>query len=395
MKLFAIFIILMGCTLNTFAKGFDPAPIRVTDGFSIVPQVEAGLRYDDNIYNQEDDTTSSSIYIVKPSLKFGVDDGINRYGGIYQLTSATYSNGSDDDYVDHYLSLLAHTEYSDKHRTDFKFSFANLHEDRGSGLSEGNSSAISEPLKYNELVTSGYYQYGGMDALMRIGGGVFFTNTTYQNFKATTKYDDVNELKFLFDADYQVGDVTYLTFDLYTTDIQYAHLEAGEDSSDNLDSRALIGFKWAGLRKTIITMKTGYQYKTFESDNRENFSGNTFEIGINWKPREYSSFIANFSREAQDSSTDGDYILELESSIKWKHEWTDDFYSTINFVYTDEDYIGFTRNDRTRELSLDLNYDLTRWMQIKAGYEFTNKNSNQTDISYDENIVNLGVVVAL
>ena len=381
--------------MNAIADGFDPAPIKLTDGFAVVPQVSATVRFDDNIYSEEEDTTSSEVYIIKPSLRFGVDDGINRYGGVYTLTSATYSNGSEDDYTDHSLSLSAHTEYTDKHRTDFSFSFANLHEDRGSGISEGDSSFFNEPVKYNELTARGYYQFGGLTALMRLGGGVNFSDVNYRNFTLTTQYDDVSKLTFFADADYQAGNVTYLTFDIETTDVEYANLEAGEESSDNKDSSALIGFRWLGLGKTTATAKVGYQYKTFESESRENFSGNTVQLGVTWKPQEYSTFNASFSRAAKDSSTVGDYILAVNSSLAWSQNWSEDFDSNLRFTYTDEDYIGFTRNDKTKNLALSLNYTVTRWIKLQASYQLTDKNSTETDIAYDKNAVNLGIVVAL
>ena len=135
-----------------------------------------------NIYSDETNTTSSSIYLLKPSFKFGTDDGINQYGGVYQLTSASYSHGSEDNYTDHSLSLLAHTEYSNKHRTDFKLSFENLHEDRGSAFTESDPSAYDEPLKYNQLAGRAYFQYGGLTSLMRLGGCLAYADKTYQNF---------------------------------------------------------------------------------------------------------------------------------------------------------------------------------------------------------------------
>ncbi|WP_409439074.1 outer membrane beta-barrel protein [Psychromonas sp. GE-S-Ul-11] len=395
MKYFTLLALSPGLVVNAFATEFDPAPIKVTDGFLVVPQLTSSVEFDDNIYEQEDDTTSSAIYIVSPSIRFGVDDGINRYGGSYRLTAATYENGSEDDYVDHRLSLLAHSEFTDRHRTDLTFSFANLHEDRGSGLSEGNASFYNEPIKYNELTARGYYQFGSLNALMRIGGGVNFTDKDYRNFRVTTQFDDVSKLTFFADADYQAGNVTYLTFDISTTDVKYEELEAGEDSSDNKDSSALLGFRWLGLGKTTVTAKAGYQYKTFESDSRVNFSGNTVELGATWQPQEYSTFNVSFSRAAKDSSTVGDYILEIDSALAWKQSWTEDFDSTFKFTYTDEDYVGFARNDKTKNLALNLNYTVTRWIKLNAGYQFTDKNSTETDISYDKNSVNIGIVVAL
>jgi len=380
---------------NACAQNFDPAPVELTDGFSIIPQVAGSVRYDDNIYNSEFDTTSSSIYILQPSIKFGTDDGINRYGGSYELTSGSYSNGSDDNFLDHSFALLAHTEFSDKHRTDFTFGFDNLHEDRGSGLTESDPAATDEPLKYNELTARGYYQYGGISSLMRVGGGVDFGNKTYQNFTNQTKYRDLNELKFFADADYQLGSVTYLTFDLFSTDINYDHLQSGTDSRDNVDSRALLGLKWQGLAKTTGTMKAGYQYKTFDSDNRDSFSGGTIELGIAWQPLQYSTFTATANAAAEESDTAGDYIEALGASIGWTHNWTEQFDSNLVLMYSDEDYIGVTRSDDTTNAMLNLSYSFTRWLKVTAGYELTAKDSNAANISYDTNAATLGVVVAL
>ena len=391
-------------TSSVFAAGYDPAPLKLTDGFNVVPQVLGSVRYDDNIYNLEKDTIGSSIYILQPSIKFGTDDGINRYGGVYELTSATYSRSSDDNYLDHKLKLLAHTEYTSRHRTDFQLGFANLHENRGTGKTEGlvqgNNAGIDEPLKYNELNARGYYQFGGLTAMMRIGGGVEYTDRTYQNFrdgsaKYNTKSDDVNHLKFFGDADYQVGRVTYLTFDLMSTDITYDHAKTEGDNKDNVDSRAMLGFKWEGLGKTTGIIKAGYQYKTFDNDNRKNFSGSTVDLGVVWEPLKRDSFTVHLSHEAKDSDRVGDYIEVLGGSLGWVHDWTEKFDSSLQFVYQNENYINDPRKDDTMATKLDFNYDFARWLKGTAGYEYTTKDSNAKNISYDKNSVYIGVEVAL
>jgi len=376
---------------NVSAQQFEPAPYELTDGFAITPQVSATVRYDDNIYSAESDTTSSSIFLLTPSIKFGTDDGINQYGGSYELTSGSYSESSDDNFVDHKLKLLAHTEFSAKQRTDFIFSFSNLHEDRGTGLTETGALDFDEVLKYNELTAQGYYQYGGLSSIMRVGGGIAYADKAYQNFTEQTDQSDVSGLRFYTDADYQVGSVTFLTFDLSTTAIEYDN----DTTRDNQDTRALIGLKWQGLGKTTGTVKAGYQHKDFDNSVREDFSGNTVDLGVVWEPVQYSALSAHLTHAAEDSNTVGDYIETLGGSIVWDHNWNDKLDSSLQYIYLNENYIGETREDDTNSVALYLNYDFTRWMKVTAGYEFTSKDSNATNISYDKNAVNLGVVVAL
>tara|TARA_R110001583_G_scaffold83923_1_gene221204 strand:+ start:21588 stop:22763 length:1176 start_codon:yes stop_codon:yes gene_type:complete len=391
MKLLPVLSLTALAVSQVHAVDFEPAPYRLTEGFAIIPQVETTFRYDDNIYNDESDKTSSNILLLIPSFKFGTDDGINQYGGAYELTSGTYSHGSADNFVDHSLTLLAHSEYTSKHRTDFNLGFANTHEDRGSDFSETDSSTFPEPLKYNELTTRGYYQFGGLNSIMRIGGGISYEDKTYQNFTDLSKFGDTTKLTFFADADYQFGSVTYLTFDLSTADKKYDYFS----SKNNQDTVALVGVRWEGLAKTTGTMKVGYQHKTYDDSAKDNFSGVYVDLGLMWEPVQYSTITARVIRDAADSDTVGDYIETLTSSLSWDHHWTESFYSEAQYIYINEDYVGASRQDDTNNAAFYLNYDVLRWLKVKAGYEFTDKSSNADNISYDKNAVSLGVVVSL
>lgn len=395
LKIFATLSIAVLGGSSVSAQIFDPAPVKLTDGFSIVPQIDTVYRYNDNLYNSGTNPTSSSIYLLKPIIKFGSDDGINRYGGVYSLTSANYSNSSDDNFNDHRLALVAHTEYTSRHRTDFKLGAENTHEDRGTGLTEGDAFLFDEPLKYNEISGKGYYQFGARSALARVGAGINFADKKYQNFTQQTKYRDTTTLGLLTDLEYELGNVTYLTFDISSTDLTYKHTYPGEVSRDNRDSQVLIGLKWKGLAKTTGKVKVGYQHKSFDDSNRESFNGSAVDLGVTWQPILYSEFSAHVNRIAKEADTVGDYIETYGGSLAWAHHWNEQFTSELQYLYTNEDYIGADRQDETNVAMLDLSYSFTRWLKLTAGYAYSDKNSNASGISYDKNAVNLGVSVSL
>ncbi|MCG6200436.1 outer membrane beta-barrel protein [Psychromonas antarctica] len=397
MKLISIASVAIFASTNVQAEIFSPAPVNVTNGFAIIPQLESSVRYDDNIYNSEQDALSSTIYVIKPSFKFGTDDGINRYGGQYTLESGTYSRNSDDNYVDHNLAFLAHTEFTNKHRLDFKAGFRNTHEARGTHLTELNPAGSAEPLKFNTYLTSAYYQYGSQFAKMRVGAGIAFDTLKYQNSNAadTTKYSDFSALRLLIDSDYQIATITYLTTELNRADITYAHKAPTEASRDNIDTRFLAGLRWEGLAKTTGRVKVGYQFKKFADSGREKFSGSNVDFSVAWQPLLRSTFELHLTRAGEDSDTIGDYVDILGSALSWKHNWTDRIHSNAVVSYSTVDYASVTREDDVVNMAVVINYEFTRWLKVTAGYEFTNKNSNVTDISYDKNLANLGIVIAL
>jgi len=395
LKIFATLSIAILGSASVSAQRFDPAPVKLTDGFSMVPQINTIYRYEDNIYNSGTNPISSSIYLLKPTIKFGSDDGLNQYGGLYSLTSANYSNNSDDNFLDQRFALLAHTEYTSRQRTDFKVSIENTHENRGTGLTEGNALTFDEPLKYNQINGNGYYQFGALSAMARLGAGINFADKKYQNFTEQTKYRDATSLRLFTDLEYELGQVTALTFDISSTDLSYKYTDPGDASRDNQDSQAMIGLKWVGLAKTTGKAKVGYQHKSFDDASRESFNGSTVELGVAWEPLLYSEFSARVNRLAKESDTVGDYIETYGGSLAWAHHWSEQLTSGLQFLYSNEDYIGADRQDETSTAMLDLSYDITRWLKLTAGYAYSDKDSDAIGISYDKNAVNLGVSVSL
>lgn len=392
MKLLSISVLAVISTASVQAGIYEPAPYRLTDGISIVPQLNTVVYSNDNIYTLETDPISSMIYVVEPSITFGTDDGINQYGGSYDLTAGSYSEDSDSNYVDHDLVFTAHTEFTDKHRMDLKLGFGNLHDDRE------DLDTYDEPLKYNEYAAKAYYQYGSKSALINIGGGAQYDRTEYQNFTDEKMYDDASTVTFMLDGSYRIGPSTQLTADLSLADITYLHNEISTETDDNTDSEVLFGVRWNGVSDTVGKIKFGYQFKDFDDVNTDDFSGNTINLALLWKPLERTSLEVSVSRDAEDTTTDdADYVLALSGSLALKHEWSSQLNSKLYLGYANSEYVGSSSNreDDTLNTSIDFTYDLARWISVTVGYEYTDRASTQSYSEYTQNLFNLGVAFSL
>ncbi|WP_435234231.1 outer membrane beta-barrel protein [Psychromonas sp. PT13] len=378
---------------------YSPAPYELIDGFLLVPELTSSIVYDDNIYTSEVEKVSSYIYKISPSVKFGISNGIDEYGGTYTLSSGSYSanNDGDDDYIDHNLSLLAHKEFTDRHRLDIKLGMANTHEDRGSNTTDSSEYTYDEPLKYNSYTGSVYYEFGAVSAPMNIGGGIAYAQKVYQNFTDTTRYDDTATTTLSLDGAYKIGSVTDLTLSLSRADINYLHNESSTSKQDNIDNNVSIGLRWEGLAKTVGNINFGYQYKSYTDSAYENYDGTTINISIVWEPVTRSSFDLSLQRSAEDSSTFGDYSVSLDGSLDWKHSWSDVITSSIGFSYSDEDYFGSSidREDITHIGSIGLSYDFARWVRFTTAYEYTDKSSSLSGHGYTQNSITLGISLSL
>jgi len=378
---------------------YSPAPYELIDGFLLVPELNSSVVYDDNIYTSEDEKVSSYIYKISPSVKFGISNGIDEYGGTYTLSSGSYStnNDGDDDYIDHNLSLLAHKEFTDRHRLDIKLGMANTHEERGTNSTELSEYTYNEPLKYNYYTGSGNYEFGAVSASMNIGAGIAFTNKVYQNFTDTTRYYDLSITTLSFDGAYKVGTVTDLTFALSRADINYLHNKSSASNQDNIGHNFSIGLRWEGLAKTVGNINFGYQYKNYTDSAYENYDGTTINISIVWEPVTRSSFDLSLQRSAEDSITFGDYSVSLDGSLNWKHSWSDAITSSVGFSYSDDDYFGSSidREDITHIGSIGLSYDFARWVHFTTAYEYTDKSSSLSGYGYTQNSITLGISLSL
>ena len=382
---------------NVIAERFEPAKV-----FNIFePQLTTIIQYDDNIYTSEleSDIVSSFIFYLRPSVAFTIEDGASRYGGEYILTSSIYSDNQgsndNDDMTDHEFSLFAYNDFTVRHRSNLYFSYDNLHEKRGSGLTEGNPYRFATPLDYSQLNTGFHYQFGGRNAKMRIGAGVSYYDKEYKSYTQITKYRDLDELTFSADTDYQIGDVTYLTFNIFTTNVNYKHRFSSELLKDNQDNRALIGLTWRGSSRITGRARLGYQYKIFDEVERDDFHGNTIDLMVNWRPKQRSVYSINLSRVAEDSDTVGDYINNLTGSLAWRHQWTNKFDSNIQFEYSNEDYIGADRENKTTNINAELIYGFSRWLNLSAALEHLDSSSNVANVGYDQNIFTLSLQVSL
>ena len=157
----------------------------------------------------------------------------------------------------------------------------------------------------------------------------------------------------------------------------------------------MVGLTWRGSSKINGRARFGYQYKTFDEGERSKFTGNTVDLGINWIPKQRAIYSVNLSRVAEDSDTVGDYINNLTGSLGWQHQWTNKVDSNIQFAYSNKDYIGADREDKTTNINAELIYGVSRWLNLLAGYEYSESSSSAANIGYDQNIFTLSLKAGL
>lgn len=369
---------------------------HITDGGLFVkPSLEIGVAYDDNIYNQQSNSTSSTIMTVIPAVTFKMDDGVNYYSLDMNAEKGIYKASSEDDYTDAELGMKAHIEPNDTHRVDFSVKGEWLTESRGSGTSAGDFELTDVPILYGKNTIAGAYEYGALQTKGRVAFDLTYYEKEYRNFEDITRRSDHDSLLLGTTFYYTTRANTDAFIEVNAEKIGYDYKAPGELSRDSNVYTAFVGMQWEASSIVHGFIKIGGQAKEFDAAGRDDFTGFSWNIGGVWRPLTYSKLTFSTSQATDDPDVDGDYVLETKYNVDWKHNWTSYSSFALGIYKYKDDYSGLSRIDDTYGLTLKFDYDVTQNIVITVFGEWDRNNSNNTVFEYDKNVVGVSFTFTL
>lgn len=169
----------------------------------------------------------------------------------------------------------------------------------------------------------------------------------------------------------------------------------------------LVGVRWEATAATTARFALGRENKKFDSagtaEGRQDFSGPSWEGGVNWKPLTYSTVDYNTYRKTIDSTGLGDFTVSQTHQVVWTHAWSSRITSILTGLYTNDQFSnapvaaigGASRADTTKSVGLRATYTMRRWLNIGADFTYTNRDSNDADFKYLRNQYTLFVAATL
>ena len=129
----------------------DPQSIAV-GGAALIPTLSVQHSHDDNIFSKPSDEQSSTVTSLAPRLEYYAEQNAENYLSVsYDGDFARYWDSRDDDYEDHTFGVEGAYSGSDMFRLSVDASTAQLHDDRGTGASEGVSAETeASPDEYDQ-----------------------------------------------------------------------------------------------------------------------------------------------------------------------------------------------------------------------------------------------------
>ncbi len=390
----------MACARPAGAAAPTSGPAAIEVGpVDVTPELAMEAKYRDNIYLQEDDETDSWIAVMRPTVTALAQDRENLYRLTYDGEVALYDEDSSDDennYFDHTLTADTVLLLSDRWKADAYYSYAWLHEDRGTGLTEGQvGSFVSEPVEYEQSDIGGSVEYGSGIGRLQLSAG--YMERVYQNFRDLTRTRDRDETSFGVKFFYPVAPKTDIFIDYRFKDISYPN---PFDELPPLDSEEYfidVGVEWEITPNLRSSAQAGYVDKSFENSERRDWDGIGWTVDLWMAPTEHDTITLVGSRAPDETNLQGDFIRRETATATWTHSWSDRFSTDLSGTYTREKYQG-SINDREDDIygvKVQVNYEFRRWLRFYTSYAWDDKDSNAENLSYTSQTVIFGANISL
>ncbi|WP_351078413.1 outer membrane beta-barrel protein [Shewanella sp. CAL98-MNA-CIBAN-0140] len=360
--------------------------IQTESGIDFIPGLNSGLKYDDNISSATTDTQDSWILTVTPAVQAQLLDGNNIHTLEAGIEYADYFDSSDDNYLDVLLRARSEVELNQSNRFNLEAMYIAGHEDRGTGIFEGNSgNSQDEPNTYDVLSAGGYYEYGAKTTPARVRVNAKYFSKEYSNFETVTQYRNYENTTLGTTLYYDTHSATSIFIDLQSVDTTYDLIDPTGDR-DSKTNTVRLGVEWEATAATEGSIKVGYQQKSFDNENREDFSGLSWDAKVTWKPLTYSAFDFTTGRESRDPNGLGDYVRVTSYGVKWNHEWSELFRSKIGFSHVNDNYTGIEREDKSKVYQFAVNYSVSRWLTLETGVNIAQVDSTDRQYTFDRNV---------
>ncbi|WP_394211729.1 outer membrane beta-barrel protein [Enterovibrio calviensis] len=381
----------------------EPLAYQTENGIDIIPTLKVSAGHNDNVRRTTKDPVSSPMTLISPKVIALLETESTAYQFDYRMDALYFTDSSDDNTVDQQVHAAGLWLFNIRNRLRLDYLYKIVSEPRGTGLTEGNSLAVEEPLRFHFQDFNARYTYGAAGAKGRLVGIAGYESKDYKDVTYVNNGGQTDESRYYnWEQPYLSGEF-YYAFSSYfhaiamarVEDRSYEFVPPTSGSRDNQNTLLYGGLEWDITGKTQGKLLVGMQNKDFDDSNRKDFQGFSWRANVSWAPTDYSTFKLEGRDYARDPDINADYVQDRSIKLDWEHSWTPQLTSIATARYGTNDYPGGLRNDDDTLLELSVVYSLTRWWDVSVGASKFERDSSFAGYSYDQTRIFIGMEVSL
>jgi len=182
----------------------------------------------------------------------------------------------------------------------------------------------------------------------------------------------------------------------------YAKRDFKDSINDNTNadvsgSRGAVGLNWDSGSKFSGELNLGLQRLNY--DNELDVAGLKYEdetmwvaqTNVNFQLDEATTITGTLNRSPRPAGADSSvYFKETLAGLFVSHSFMTKYTALANFSYSKDNYT-MDRDDDNYAFKLGFEYDIQKWLALRATYDYYKKDSNYADEEYTDNKVLLGL----
>ncbi|MCU0754145.1 MAG: outer membrane beta-barrel protein [Xanthomonadales bacterium] len=389
-----VLLVSLGGPALAAERGMQVGPMRV------LPTLGVSFQRDGNVLRNSQNEVSSFVTVISPGLKVEGGSGASRFVFSYEGDYGRYEESDlpDSDYNDHRVSAMVEVAATDRVRLNAGAHYNRGHDRRGEGAQQGQflSDELDQFRQTGGDVTLSYGAPGARGMLEFTAGT---SDLSYRTNRSYTQFRDRSDRHLGGTFGWRIGGRTTALASVAQREIDFDRTPQGGRNLDSSERDLMVGLNFEATGMLSGRAMFGRTEKDFDDPTIDDFSGFGWMVGMQYAPRTYSVFDLSTQRSAEESD---DILTQLAgtslsvrrmTTLAWTHGWNEQFKTGLDVGIGGISYRSVQdsgqslRDDDLRAYGVSASYQFREWLSIGASYKSYRRDSDQSSLDYNQDVV--------
>lgn len=355
--------------------------VSIGDNADIFFNGSSSLRWESNVFRDEDDEESDVAWTFSPGFEVNVGRGVSN-ADLSIITRYDVIRYADNDQLDVELFHIKALGSYKSSRLDLSGSVA-FDENKSSS---GENNITKDLIEYDTTSAHLDAEYR-VSPKFSVGSGFSYSDKEYQTFEYY--FADRETFTVPVDVFYELTPEVDLSLGYsYThTDVDATLLKPNGDYTQE-SSFYNVGARGQLLPKLTGFFKVGYRTREYDGSNSDDSGMLGLDADFSWAITPKISSSLGLSR---DFGVGGEGESTENSSINLSTSYSISSYmaASANLGYTLREYSSSDRTDNQYNAGVRLSYSPNQYWSFSTGYTYSNNDSDADDYSYVNHMIDL------
>ncbi|KAA3623379.1 MAG: hypothetical protein DWQ08_11695 [Proteobacteria bacterium] len=324
-------------------------------------------------------------YVINPSITWGGELGRHLFQIGYSAGSERFDRFDTEDSDYQSLNAALRLDITRILIADLYANHTEAEERRGA--SGSRVIGVNEDQdEYETDTLGGRVTLGRRTNLLQLYVGAETTSLdfTNNNQEFRDRDQDMVEAGLFFN----VGPATALFLHASETDYDYL---VGDPSNDNTETSLTAGVTWEATEALSLRLEAGNLEKDFDDPLIAGFDGDTYLGKLLWSPRDRTTLSLYASRTTEESAdANAAFFVSEVTGVEFTQLIGERTTATLHYADANDEYSD-GRIDDVTDYGIALGYNLFTWLDLGFSYNRVEKDSNDPDFDYEDDVYSLFV----